>query len=186
MSQFFGGSGGGGTRTDRKAQLSSWGDLQQLFNTGLSLGRYQSYQGAGGLGKSLNYFQQLMKGGPAAQSVLAPAISAIQGQSAQQRATTAQFGNRAGGTNAAQQANEEAARTSIQQLIEQLGPEAAQAVAQISSLISQFGGEQERIAGTSAAEVGSQASDDIGQQREIGAGIGQDMGTLASTLAFGV
>jgi hypothetical protein len=153
------GVGGSAAKTDRKQQLTSWGDLQQLFNFGSKTGKQQTTEGGSGLSDSLNYFKSLMSGNPTKMSqVLAPQISTIQGQAAQTRSTASAFGNRSGGTNATTQATENAATQSIQQLFELLGPDAAKEVATIGAGEEGLGQGLLNLAGNSEATVGGQAS----------------------------
>jgi Sec-independent protein translocase protein TatA len=154
------GIGGSAAKTDRSQQLTSWNDLQSLFNTGSRVGTNQISQGSKGLSDALGYFKKLMSGDRSQMaSVLAPQISTISGQATQAKQNASTFGNRSGGTNAAIQASETSATQAVQQLFEMLGPEAAQAVASISGTIEGAGQNLLDLAGNSAAEVGKQSSD---------------------------
>lgn len=115
-------------------------------------------------------------------ATLAPQISTIQGQTAQQRSTASQFGDRSGGTNAGIQASENQATQAIQQMFELLGPEAAKEFATISGTQEGAGEGLLSEAGSAASTSGSQASgsrtNDVAVQQEQQTAITQALAAL--------
>jgi hypothetical protein len=152
------GIGGSAAKTDRNAQLTSWGQLQSLFGPAKAMGEQQTAAGAGGLTTARNYFEAIASGDPAKMSaVLAPQISTIQGQTGARVNTIGQFSGRSGGTAAqATDLGTEATRA-IQNLFDLLGPEAMKEVAAISGTQEAFGQGETGIALSAAGEVGAQA-----------------------------
>lgn len=148
--------GGHASNTDRQNQLESWGDLKNIMYNTSQTGRDQVTEGSKGLSSSADYFKALMSGDQAKMSqVLAPQISVIQGQKQQQLNTTAQFGNRSGGTNASMQKGTEDANRSIQELFDMLGPEAAKEFAAISGTQESLGAGQEALSTSAASNLGN-------------------------------
>lgn len=153
------GIGGSAAKTDRKYQLTSWDDLQGLFTTGATQGRKQLKTGEAGVQKAQDYWSKLMSGDPAALSqVLAPQIGTIKGQVGQNIAGIQQFQGRSGGSSAAVQAQNVEAQRSIQQLFDLLGPMAAEEFGNLAEFQVGTGENLLGLAGTSAAEMGAQAS----------------------------
>jgi hypothetical protein len=76
-----------------------------------------------------NFYKTILNGNPEETAkLLAPQISTIQGQGQQQLDTTAQFGNRSGGTNASNQTNMDTERANVERMIAQLTGGAAGAL----------------------------------------------------------
>lgn len=178
------GVGGAAAKTDRKQQLNSWGELTSLFNFGSNQGKEQVKTGASGLKTAGDYFKALQSGDRAKMSsVLAPQISTIQGQTAQQRSTASQFGDRSGGTNASIQASENQATAAIQSMFELLGPDAAKEFASISGAEESAGLGLLGEAGSAASTTGAQATNarpgDQAMQSEQQTAIIQALGALA-------
>lgn len=153
------GIGGSAAKTDRKQQLTSWGDLNSLFGATSTAGENQVSQGASGLTSASNYFSQIASGNPAQMSkALAPQISAIQSTTGQGVNTIGQFSGRSGGTAAAVTQEGFAAQQAVQNLFDLLGPEAESQLATISGIQEQLGTGQEDVAANAATAAGSQAS----------------------------
>ena len=165
--------GGGASSTDRGYQLSSWQDLLSVFNN-LAPTAENNINTAG------NFFQSLLSGNPSTiSSVLGPQISTLQSQGQQQAATNAQFNNRSGGTNAANQAISSNTRSNIDTLIGNLTGQAATGLGSLG--LGALG-----VGTGSAAGVGSQAggarSTDLQQSNLLGGAAGQGAGELLSLL----
>ena len=138
---------------------------------GSELGQGQGYTTQAG-----NYYSNLLSGNPSAiAQTLAPQISAQQGQLQNQMNQNAQFGNRAGGTNASNQAAAGQARGNIINAIGGAQSGAAGALGSMgSNLLSQ-----------GAGNIGAEASLARGQQQaQLGdiAGIAQGGAQLAGSL----
>jgi hypothetical protein len=153
------GIGGSAAKTDRKQQLQSWGELQGLFGTANKAGKQELSTGIGDVNKAKDYWGAIMSGDPTAMSkALAPQISAIQGQSGQAVRGLQQFSGRSGGTSGAVEATNAEAASAVQNLFDLLGPMAAQEFQQLAQGEVSTGENLLGIAGSSAAEVGAQAS----------------------------
>src|SRR5271167_2623329 len=138
---------------------------------GSELGQGQGYTTQAG-----NYYSNLLSGNQSqiAQS-LAPQISAQQGQLQNQQNMNAQFGNRAGGTNASNQAAAGQARGNIINAIGGAQSGAAGALGSMgSNLLSQGAGNISNEASLARSQ----------QQAQLGdiAGIAQGAGQIASSL----
>jgi len=85
------------------------------------IGGFATNLGESNLSQASNFWSSLLSGDQSKQAkVLAPEISTIQQQGQQQRATTAQFGNRGGGTNASMQMAGDTSRAGINDMIAKL------------------------------------------------------------------
>ncbi len=90
--------------------------------------------GEGDIGAASGFYNDLLGGNQAKEAqLLAPEISGIQKRGQQQIQTAAQFGNRAGGTNAAAQNNIDTQRASVDDMISKLTGGAASNLASIGS-----------------------------------------------------
>lgn len=119
------GIGGSSAKTDRKYQLPAWQNL-------LDISKYASTTGEGALGQGLNFWETLMSGSLSdITQLLAKPISNIQNQTEQTKKTTAEFGDRSGGTNAALQNISTTEDANIQALIDAIIPQAATQVTDI-------------------------------------------------------
>jgi len=145
------GIGGSSAKTDRNNQLASWGSLSSLTNQNQTIGGQNTAAGQGNVNTGTSFFQSLLsnKPGAVAQAVQ-PQVSALTGQAQQQRQQQAEFGNRAGGTNAAQQATTSQTSGEISTLINSLIPGAAQA-------LTSTGLQQENLGLTALSNAGSTA-----------------------------
>lgn len=181
------GLGGSSSKTDRSHELESWGNLKNIMYQTHKAGQDQTAEGTKGLSSAADYFKALMSGDSAKMSqVLAPQISIIKGQNQQRLNTTAQFGNRSGGTNASMQQGTEAAHKSIQELFDMLGPEAAKEFAGISGIQEQLGqgSTSESIAASSALgnQTGEQRQQDIQNEAMTAQAAGKSIAALMGIL----
>jgi hypothetical protein len=91
-----------------------------IKNTG-QIGDFSSGLGESSAGKGLKWFSDIMSGDQSKISkALAPEFAQIQGQTQQQKNTTAQFGNRSGGNNAAMQRLDDKSRAAQSDLVSRL------------------------------------------------------------------
>ena len=136
------------------------------------LGDFESGVGQKGTNASLDYDLGILSGDPAKiAQTLAPEISAQNQQVEQGKATTAQFGNRSGGNNAAGQAMDDRARGNIINLIGGLQQGAAQHAGNLGTYnLSMASPNYQAVAGLKTA----------GQDRKAGAigGIAQGAADL--------
>ena len=152
------GIGGSSAKTDRKFQLKSWGDLQNLFNATSKAGSTELKAGIGDVNKSKDYWSALMSGDPTKMSqVLAPQISTLRAQAGQNIMGLEQFSGRSGGTSSAVQAENVEAGRAIQNLFDMLGPEAAQEFSKLSEFEVGAGESLLSTSGSAASEIGQQA-----------------------------
>lgn len=143
------------------------------------VGGYELGQGQGYTNQAGNYYSNLLSGNQSqiAQS-LAPQISAQQGQLQNQQNMNAQFGNRAGGSNASNQAAAGQARGNIINAIGGAQSGAAGALGSMgSNLLSQGAGNINTEAGL-ARQSNNETLADIGN-------IGQGAAQIASGIAGG-
>jgi hypothetical protein len=118
------------------------------------IGGFATNLGESNLSQASQFWSSLLSGDQSKiAKTLTPEINTIQQQGAQQRATTAQFGNRGGGTNAAMQMVGDTSRASINDMIAKLLGSSA------SNLASTGGG----LLGTAVGAFGAQEA--ASQQR---------------------
>jgi hypothetical protein len=132
-------------------EKSQYGDIGNLAN-------FATTQGEGDISTADNFWRSILSGDPTQISkVLGPAISGINKRGQESKMTTAQFGNRGGGTNASMQMTDDTTRSSVDSLISSLTGKAADALgASGSSLLS---------TGLSAHTAAFSAADTIQKQR---------------------
>lgn len=161
MSFILGKIGGSSNKTDRKEQLSGWGDLQGIFDWANPFGQKTAQQGVNDLNKAGDFYSSIL-GGDRAKigQVLSPEISNIQGQVSQHNKTLSEFGNRSGGTNAGVQAGETAGMTEIQGLINSLLPASASGLTQVGSTLGGLGLSAVNLGENAAATISGQAGAD--------------------------
>jgi hypothetical protein len=180
--------GGGSATTDRKNQLAAFGNLADTMYFGQYGPAKGDITGAGtGLGTAQNFFQSLLQGGGT--QVLAPQISQIQQQAGQQRATTAQFQGRSGGTAAYNQMIDVNTQGQIDNLIASLTGTGAAGLVSASQALGNLGLGTLQTGVTAAGELGqlSGASYEAAkarQQANIGAAI--SLATLGVGGAMGL
>lgn len=135
-----------------------------------ALGNYQTGVGEPLTTAGAGYEEAILSGDPSRiAQALAPEISAGQGQVEQQRLAGAEFGNRAGGTNASTQAAEAANRANIINLVGGLqSGTAGAAVGQGAGLL-----------GEASSNIGNEAQ--LAEQRR--AQLNQDVGGIAQGAA---
>jgi hypothetical protein len=170
------GIGGHASHTDRQKQLKGWGDLSSLTDISKKTGQTDIAAGQKGLDLAQNYFNALLSNDPGkiAQAV-GPSISALTGQSQQQRIGEAEFGNRSGGSNAAIQALTTNTSAEITNLINSLIPQAATQAGQLGAQREGLGLQSLTQAGTTAGELAGQAQTarqmDVAREAQMGGSI---------------
>jgi len=127
--------------------MSFWGSLFGGSNPTLNkdmaqfgqIGGFATGLGEKNLSQASNFWSSILGGDPSKMAkTLAPQISSIQQQGQQERQGLAQFGNRAGGTNAASQMIGDKSRSSVNDMIASLMGGAAGGLAGTGgSLLSQ-------------------------------------------------
>lgn len=184
----FLGVGGSASSTDRKNQLTGYGDLQNVFNYGIPQGQQGQSQGQSDLGSSSSYWGKLLNGDRSSiTSALQPEISSITGQGdAARRQASALGTSRGGGTNAANQQSQTAEQGQISNLIAGARPQAAQQLqgigqTELNNSANLLGlGNQ---AGTSLTNAATNSYQTTSAQN---AAQGQAAGQIASALLFGL
>lgn len=114
-----------------KEEKGQYGDIAGIGDFGTSEGKKDTLA-------SDNFWHSILSGDPGKiATVLGPEISGINKQGQQQKKTTAEFGNRGGGTNASEQMAGDNTRTSYDSLVAELTGKAAGALgASGASLLS--------------------------------------------------
>jgi hypothetical protein len=133
------------------SEKDQYGDIGNIAN-------FATSQGESATASANNFWQSILSGDPSQISkVLGPMMSTVNKQGQQSKMTTAQFGNRGGGTNSSQQMTDDNTRTTIDSAISSLTGGAASALgASGSSLLA---------AGLSGHEAAFSSADTIHQQR---------------------
>jgi hypothetical protein len=99
-----------------------------------ALSNFATSTGEGDIGMASNFWKSILSGDPAAISrVLGPQISGINKRGQESKKTTAEFGNRGGGTDAAMQMTDDNTRSSVDSLISGYTGEAAGALGSLGS-----------------------------------------------------
>ena len=143
----------------------------QISNFGTNLGEKD-------LGIGSNFDQTLLSGNPEETAkLLAPQISTIQKQGQEQLNTSAEFGDRSGGTNASAQNNIDSQRAEVEKMIAQLTGHAADAITGI--------GENALGTGLNANKVQAQESD-LKQKEQQNSLFGNVLGDLAGSAIGGL
>jgi hypothetical protein len=178
------GIGGSAAKTDRSQQLSTWGDLSSLAGQSQSIAQQQAGAGNTALNAGQNYFQSLLSNQPGAVSqAVSPAVNTLLGQEEQQKQTTAEFGNRSGGTNSAIQSLTSTTSGDITNLINSLIPNAANSLATIGNARLGAGissmGQAENTEGELGTLIGQARPEDVKQQQQQGQEIGEAAAMLA-------
>ena len=145
----FLGIGGSSAKTDRKQTLQGYGDLQNIFNFGMSSGKSQLTAGQGTLGTALtelqgpaSYYQKLLSGNrPALLQAIQPAVNAATDQAdAQKRQAAASGTARGGGTNATQQQQDTERMAAIDNALASAKGGAAEGEARVAGETASIGG----------------------------------------------
>jgi hypothetical protein len=138
-------------------QGPSHGEKQQFYDMS-NLANFATSKGESDINSADNFWKSILSGDPNKISkVLGPAISGINKRAQQQKKTAAEFGNRSGGTNAAQQEAGDQVRSEYDTMVSGLTGEAASALgASGSSLLA---------AGASGHEAAFSEANTIQQQR---------------------
>ncbi len=150
----------------------------QITNFGTNLGE-------GDISQASNFYKGLLSGNPQEiGQLLGPQFSDIQQQGQQQIQNQAEFTNRSGGTNAANQQNIDTQRQGVQQLISQLTGGAAGALTGI--------GTSEQGLGLQANQIQEQEAQQQLENEQnsifgglLSGGVGALAGSAASFLPFG-
>jgi len=150
---FFGSLFGGSNPTLNK-DMAAFGQI----------GGYASGLGQSDTTKASNFYSSILSGDPTQISkTLSPQIGAIQGQSAQNKKTTAEFSNRSGGNNASMQASGAQARGQVSNMVASLLGSSAGALGSmggnllntgLNAYTSQLGASQQQMANWSNSILG--------------------------------
>lgn len=100
--------------------------LDSDINNAGNVMNFSTGTGEGDVGNASAFYNTLLSGDPAAEAkLLAPEIKTIQDQGQQKINTTAEFGNRSGGTNAGNQTTMDTSRANVDDMISKLTGQAA-------------------------------------------------------------
>jgi hypothetical protein len=184
----FLGIGGSSSGTDRKNTLAGYGDLGNIFNTGVAQGNQQLSQGNQNTGSAANFDNQILNGNRSSiMSALSPQISSITGQANQARKQQANLGTaRGGGVNAGDQQMQQQEQGAISNVVGGAQPAAAKDLAQIGAGQTSAGG---NLLGLGANAAGTLTGDSIDSYKTTSANnaaLGSAAGTIASSLLFGM
>lgn len=206
--------GGDSSKTDRKAELTGFGDLQSVFQTLSKYGSDVMGQGKNllekggkitdaGLAdtdKALKYFSDIMSGSPTAVlSASAPEINAIAGQTDAAKKSVVNAGDRSGGTNAKLQDLSTGTAGATGEILSKARRDAAGNVASIGEAKTGTGLREQGLglgaegtaigaeegAGSAGANLASIASGSRGQSKKIHDDAVQQWADAISTILFG-
>jgi hypothetical protein len=144
----FLGIGGSSAKTDRSKTLEGYGDLSNVFNFAMPLGKSLSAEGnqittsaLGGLNDVNQYWKNILQGSRTnVMQAAAPAINAAEDQGdAARREQVASGTSRTGGVNAANQTADTTRQSTIDNIIARLPGQAADESAKISGLKASIG-----------------------------------------------
>lgn len=169
----FLGVGGSSSGTDRKAQLGGYGDLSNIYNTGITGGTDATSKAAG-------YNSKILSGDRSSiMSALSPEIGAITGLANQNKKQQASMGTaRGGGTDALNQQQQQNTQAEVSNTINTARPEAAKSEAGLGT----------SLLGTANSAAGTLTGDAINSYKTTSAqnaATGAAAGKLASTLIMG-
>jgi hypothetical protein len=178
----FLGIGGSSSGTDRKQQLAGYGDLSNVFNTGMQQGSATLGQGQSELGSAAGYDTKILNGDRSSiMSALSPQISSITGQgAANQRQQAAMGTSRGGGTNAADQQLQQREQGQISSAVGGAQPAAAQSLAGIGATESGLGSNLLGLGATGAQDLTGDAINSYRATSANNAALGQGIGQLAA------
>jgi hypothetical protein len=148
----FTGQTGGSIKTDRSQQLQSYGQLNNLFNFGLSSGTNATSSGSGALGGAQNYYQNILSGNRAqVNAAVAPGVNSTLSAADATRRQQANMGTARGGGVAS--TNRTAGDTTVAQIQSQIFGAKPGAAAGLSST-----GSAEGSLGTSELGIANSAA----------------------------
>lgn len=160
--------GGSSASTDRKATLTSYGDLESVIGQLSKVGASTTSAGATDTGAASKYYRDIVSGDPTkVMEAAAPEVNAVKAQATQQKKEIANLGgNRTGGTNAAVQDVGQKTRGAITDTIAKQRSNAAGNLATVGAGETAAGIGATSNAGTTAADLGqiSSASRQTSQQ----------------------
>lgn len=182
----FLGLGHSGQKTDRATTLQGYGDLENVFNYGMSQGKGTMAAGEEALGGADAWYKKLLSGNRVAQlSAVAPTVNAANAQEDAQKQALATSGTaRGGGVNATTQQLDTAKNSTIDNAINEVTPGAAKGETAIGATQAQIAanllglGENASVNRTSLAIQSRPTSNAINQQtqQQIGAAIAFALG----------
>lgn len=184
----FLGIGGSGASTDRKQQLAGYGDLSNVFNTGMNSGTSGVNQGQNDLGSAAGYSSKILNGDRSSiMSALSPQISSITGQADAGRRQEAAMGtSRGGGTNAGNQQQNQKEQGAISSAVGGAQPAAAQSLAGVGGTEAGLGANLLGLGNSAASNLTGDAINSYKTTSAQNAAAGAGLGQLASGLIFGL
>jgi hypothetical protein len=162
----------GGSNSVENGNIDQAGQISG-FSTGV---------GEGAVSNANNFYSTLLSGDPRAEAkLLAPQIDTMQKQGQQQLATTSEFGNRSGGTNASGQTNMDNSRANIDNMISQLTGGAASGEAALGENQMGLGLQSNELQDKEAQQrMQNQKNSILGQGLTKGSELAEDFATGGS------
>lgn len=184
----FLGIGGSGSNTDRKQQIAGYGDLSNIFNTGLDTGKSNVAQGTSDLGQSAGYDSKLLNGDRSTiLQAISPEVSSITGQADAARRQQAALGtSRGGGTNANNQQIQQREQGAISNAVGGVQPQAAQSLAGIGGTEAGLGANLLGLGNNAAGNLTGDAINSYKTTSAQNGAAGAALGQIASGLIFGL
>jgi hypothetical protein len=183
----FLGIGGSASKTDRSQQLAGYGDLGNIFNTGLNNSNADTNAGQNDLGTAAGFNSKILNGNRSSiMSALSPQIASITGQANQAKKQQASLGTaRGGGTNAGNQQQQQQVQGAISSVVGGAQPQAAKDMASIGSTETNAGQQALGTAGGAAQNLTGDAADSYQTTSAQNSASGAAAAQLAAGLIFG-
>jgi hypothetical protein len=169
--------GGSAAKTDRKNQLAGFGDLNNLFNFGMSSGSSETNQSQGLLGQAGSYYSSLLSSNrQATLSAVAPTVNAANAQTDAAKRSIATSGTaRGGGSNATTLTLEDQKRAQIDDAINSAKSKAAGGATAVGGTMASQAGNLLGMGETAASNLtslagGSRSESNALHQQNVTAG----------------
>lgn len=174
--------GGSAAKTDRKQQLTGFGDLNNLFNFGFSSGTGETSQSQGLLGQAGGYYSSLLSGNrQATLSAVAPTVNAANaGADATKRAISGSGTARGGGVNATTATLADSTRSTIDNAINDAKEKAAGGATAVGGTMAAQAGNLLGMGTTAATNVTDLAGNSRDESNELHQQNAQSVGNLSA------
>jgi len=175
----FMGIGGSSANTDRSNQLTSFSQMKNLFNTGITSATSGIGAGLSDLSSAGGYFKSLLGGNRAAlNAAVAPETAAVQaGDDASKRQAAASGTARGGGVAGTMQTSKDATMAKVQQLLFGVRPAAAEGLTKVGTAEAGIGSNILQTSSNTAGELAAASTNarkiDLAQNNAIGQSVGQ-------------
>jgi hypothetical protein len=174
--------GGSAAKTDRKYQLSGFGDLSNLFNFGFSSGTSETNQSQGLLGQAGSYYSSLLGGNRAATlGAVAPTVASANAQTDAAKRGIATSGTaRGGGSNATTLSLDDQKRASIDNAVNDAKSKAAGGATAVGGTMASQAGNLLGMGDSAATSLTSLAGGSRAESNTLHQQSAQSVGNLTA------